>query len=221
MTKRAKIAVVDFSVGNLFSVQRACEIGGAEAVITASPEEVRAADGVILPGVGAFDAAMTALNASGLSDALRETVAEGKPVLGICLGLQLLMDESSEFGRHKGFGFIPGRVERLPEKDGAETIKVPHIGWNRVKQAAPGRFAGTPLEALRDGGHMYFVHSYFVVPEDPATVVSRTRYGGVEFASSLSRGNIFACQFHPERSGPEGLAIYRNWLSGVKETIIR
>lgn len=219
MTSRAKIAIVDFSVGNLFSVQRACEIGGADAIITASPEQVRAADGVILPGVGAFDAAMTALHSSGLSAALRDTVVKGKPLLGVCLGLQLLMDESTEFGRHKGFGFIPGRVERLPNTDGGAPLKVPHIGWNRVRQSAPGSFGGTPLEGLSDGASMYFVHSFFVAPKDPVTIVSRTRYGSAEFASSLSHGNIFACQFHPERSGPEGLKIYRNWLSCVKETI--
>jgi glutamine amidotransferase len=213
MPERPRVAVVDFGLGNIFSVLRACEIAGAAARITSSPAEVLAADGVILPGVGAFRDAMAALDAAGLSDALRSAAKEDKPLFGVCLGLQLLMDESSEFGRHKGLGIIPGRVVRFPERDGADVLKVPHIGWSKVRAAAPERFKETPLASLPDGVRMYFVHSYYVEPAEPSLAVSRSQYGSTDFCSSLASGRIFACQFHPERSGPNGLAVYKNWIS--------
>ena len=221
MPERPRVAIVDFGLGNLFSVLRACEEAGAEASTTASPSDLAAADGVVLPGVGAFGDAMKALDAAGLSRALKAAVAGGKPLLGICLGMQLLMEESSEFERHEGLGLIPGRVVRFPKTADGEPLKVPHVGWSRLHAAAPGRFRGTPLDGLPEGAYMYFVHSYYVEPADPSVAVSRSRYASVDFCSSLARENVFACQFHPERSGPEGLRVYRSWLSRLAEAARR
>ena len=221
MPERRRVAIVDFGLGNLFSVLRACEEAGAKAAITSAPADVAAADGIVLPGVGAFGDAMKALDASGMAKALKAAVSGGKPLLGICLGMQLLMEESSEFGRHEGLGLIPGRVVRFPETTDGEPLKVPHIGWSRLITGSPTRFAKTPLEGLADGAYMYFVHSYYVAPADPAVVVSRSRYASVEFCSSLAWGSVVACQFHPERSGPDGIRIYRNWISRLPEVAHR
>ena len=210
--RHPKVAIVDYGMGNLFSVQLACERAGARVEITSSPQVVDAADSVVLPGVGAFSDAMTALRESGMVDALRAAAESGKPLLGICLGLQLLMTESFEFGYHRGLGLIEGSVvplERPVEAGGPH--KVPHVGWNQMWAAHPSTWKGTPLEGIPNGAFMYFVHSYYVVPAAPTVVASVTRYGSTEFCSSLRRDNIFGCQFHPERSGPLGLEIYRNF----------
>jgi len=211
------VAIVDYGLGNLFSVQRACEHAGLSASITPDPERVRRADGVVLPGVGAFGDAMDTLRRRGLVQALREASASQKPLMGVCLGIQLLMSESSEFGRHEGLGILKGRVVRFEgPREGERILKVPQVCWNEVR-ARPGvSWAGTPLEGLNDGEHLYFVHSFFVQPEDASVILTTTRYGHVEFCSSVLRGNLFACQFHPERSGPTGLAVYRNWAAIVK-----
>ena len=204
-----KAAIVDFGMGNLYSVQQACRHAGLEAAITGDPKAVAAADGVILPGVGAFADAIGALEKTGLASAIRDGVAAGKPLLGICLGMQLLMTESHEFGRHAGLGLIPGQV--LPLESPDPSYKIPQVGWNRVKAAAS--WAGTPLEGVSDGAYMYFVHSYRVVCELPEAVVATTRYGKIDFCSSLARGSVFACQYHPERSGPRGVAMYGAWAA--------
>lgn len=210
----ASVAIVDYGLGNLYSVQRACDHVGLRATITNDPDAVRRADGIILPGVGAFGDAMSTLRANGMVEVLREAIAADRPFMGICLGVQLLMSESHEFGQHEGLGIIAGDVVRFDAPrdlvDGRERVlKVPEVCWNRV--AATRSWAGTPLSVMRDGQHMYFVHSYYVRPADPSVVLSTTRYGDVEYCSSIARGNLFACQFHPERSGAEGLAIYRAW----------
>jgi glutamine amidotransferase len=219
-----RVAIVDFGMGNLYSVQRACAHAGLSAQITGSPEEVLAASGVILPGVGAMPHAMRALDASGLSAALRETVARGTPLFGVCLGMQLLMTEGSEFGPHAGLGLVPGVVRKFEglQRDGT-SLKVPHIGWNQVKRRASAEgdpWAGTPLEMTADGEYMYFVHSYYVVPEDPAVQIARTRYGDVEFCSALTAGSVYGCQFHPERSGPQGLRLYQRVARLVADRLI-
>jgi glutamine amidotransferase len=156
--------------------------------------------------------AMQTLDSSGMSDALREVVARGTPLFGICLGMQLLMTEGSEFGRHAGLGLVPGVVRKFEgtQRDGSE-VKVPHIGWNQVwrRESSEDPWPNTPLEMTLDGEYMYFVHSYYVVPEDPTVQIARTRYGDVEFCSALGVGSIYGCQFHPERSGPQGLRMYR------------
>jgi len=215
-TSSPRVAIVDYGMGNLYSVQRACEHVGLESSITTSPDDVRAMDGVILPGVGSMPDAMRVLETTGLADAIREVVERGTPFLGVCLGLQLLMTDGSEFGAHSGLGIIPGRVERLAGHDeqGAP-LKVPHIGWNAVNRVA-GRensWADTPLDGVPDRTLMYFVHSYRVIPADPAVSIATTQYGDIEFCSAIAHDRIFACQFHPERSGPDGLGLYARFAA--------
>jgi glutamine amidotransferase len=209
-------------LGNLFSVKQACEYAGLRAIITSSRQEIMAADGVILPGVGAFGDAMETLAKLDLVSVLRDLAASPKPLVGICLGMQLLMTESHEFGRRRGLGIIEGEVVRLEvAADGPRTLKVPQVGWNRIYAVGLGDQRDGPgpndtlwksplLEGLADGEYQYFVHSFYPRPVDPSVAVSTTRYGPTEFCSSLRLGNVFACQFHPERSGPMGLHIYRN-----------
>lgn len=221
--KNPRVAVVDYGMGNLFSVRHACQQVGLRASITSSPREIASADAVILPGVGAFGDAMETLRGLDLVGPLRDVAASSKPLVGICLGMQLLMSESFEFGRHPGLAIIPGTVVRIENAVGPNgVLKVPHVCWNRLYRAAG---AGDPwqdslLGGLPDGVFMYFVHSYHVKPEMETVVIATTRYGHVEFCSAIRYGNIFACQCHPERSGPEGLRVYSNLASllGVGNT---
>ncbi len=209
-------AIVDYGMGNLYSVQLACASVGLEAEITSDPAKVAAARGVILPGVGAFGTAMDVLNRSGLGEALLGAVRSGKPVFGICLGLQLLMGESFEFGRHRGLGVIDGSVVRFESPLGRfGVLKVPQVGWEQVQPASPDAWDRSLLSGVPTGTFMYFVHSYHVVVADPALVVATSQYGHIKYCSALRRGNVFACQFHPERSGPTGLRVYRNFADAL------
>jgi glutamine amidotransferase len=220
---RASVAIVDYGLGNLFSVRQACDHTGMRGFLTSTAEEIMSADVVILPGIGAFGDAMEALGRLDLVEPLREVAASGKPLVGICLGLQLLMEESHEFGLHKGLGILQGDVVFFdgPAESG-RPLKVPQVGWNRIfrpatEGASPADvWENSPLQGLADGEFMYFVHSFYVRPIDSSLVLSSSRYGDVQFCSSLEAGNIFACQFHPEKSGPEGLRIYRSVASTVK-----
>ena len=207
-----QVAIVDFGLGNLFSVAQACQAVGLHSTITPDRRVIEQADAVILPGVGAFGDAMQTLRRLDLVGLLRDTPARGVPLIGICLGVQLLMTESHEFGRHEGLGLIGGEVVPLKDpREGGRRLKVPQVGWNRIHAAGGvGRWSGTPLDGLPDDTFMYFVHSFVVVPEDRSVVRSTTTYGDIEFCSSVSSGRIFACQFHPERSGPRGLQVYEN-----------
>lgn len=203
-----EIAVVDYGMGNLRSVHKALEAVGAPAVVTRDPARVRDARAVVLPGVGAFQDCMANLEAFRLLDVVRDKALSGSPFLGICLGYQLLFDEGEEFGVHPGLGVLRGRVVRFPHdltRDG-ERLKVPHMGWNRIRKdkAVPA------LAEVPDGSFVYFVHSFYPVPEDPAVVATTTDYG-FPFASSVARGNLFACQFHPEKSQKVGLALLRGF----------
>lgn len=205
------VAVVDYGMGNLYNVARACAHVGLRAAITADPRRVRDADLAILPGVGAMPDAMAELDRSGLSDALRSRVVSNRPLVGVCLGLQLLMSAGTEFEDHSGLGIVAGRVVRFPNTDrDGESLRVPHIGWSAVHRPVgrPGAWNRSPLAGLRDGVLQYFVHSYYVVPDDQSAVIGASRYGGIEFCSALAVGSVFACQFHPERSGVDGLALY-------------
>jgi glutamine amidotransferase len=195
------IAIVDYGLGNLKSVKSALDRLGEEAEVTSDAAEIRSADGVIFPGVGAFWRAMENLRELGLVDTMREIAGSGRPFLGICLGLQLLFTESSEHGRHWGLDIIPGSVARF-----AVELKVPHMGWNEVEQENP-----SPLfEGIRDRSFFYFAHSYFVQPDDPAVVVGATDYGH-PFTSAAQKGRVFGVQFHPEKSGPTGLRMLENF----------
>jgi glutamine amidotransferase len=196
------IAIVDYGMGNLRSVERALAAVGARARVTADPEEVAIAERLVVPGVGAFGDAMAELARRGLLGPLREAIARGKPYLGICLGMQILFEESEEFGPHPGLGLLPGRVVRFS----SEALRVPHLGWNRVNR----RGAHPVLADVPDRSFFYFVHSYYVAPSDPGVVATTTPYGE-EFASSVARGALFACQFHPEKSQSVGLALLRGF----------
>lgn len=226
--KRVKVAIVDHGLGNLFSVKQACEHAGMQASITSSQQAILRADAVILPGVGAFGNAMDALKRLDLISPLKEVAASQKPLIGICLGMQLLMTESSEFGRHRGLGIIEGSAVRFENPVGPSgKLKVPQIGWDRIfrpkgVEVSPNcdndrdPWLGSPLEGLSDGEFMYFVHSFYAKPEDDNLILSTSRYGNVEFCSSLKYRNIFAFQFHPERSGLQGLKIYSSLRSVIQ-----
>jgi glutamine amidotransferase len=199
------LVIVDYGIGNLRSVQKALERVGATALVTSDPAALDAADGVVLPGVGAFGDGMAHLRRRGLVEPVLRQVDSSKPLLGICLGMQLLFDESEEMGRHQGLGLLPGRVLRFPEGD----LKVPHIGWNQLQQASrrPGMAL---LEGIAEGAHAYFVHSYYVAPEEPGDILATTNYG-LDFASVVGRGRIFGAQFHPEKSQDVGLRLLENF----------
>jgi glutamine amidotransferase len=212
------VAIVDYGLGNLYSVRRACLHAGLDAVVTSSRAEVAAAQAIILPGVGAFGDAMATIGRLDLAGPLRDAAAGGKPLLGICLGVQLLMSYSEEFGAHEGLGIIKGGVKRFDgPREGERALKVPEVCWNGIRRpgspAGADPWAGTPLEDQKDGEPMYFVHSYCVQPEDPRVILSVTRYGHIEFCSGVRLGDLFAFQFHPERSGREGLKVYHAWAN--------
>ncbi|MCU0962612.1 MAG: imidazole glycerol phosphate synthase subunit HisH [Pirellulaceae bacterium] len=193
------IVIVDYGMGNLRSVQKACERVGASAQISRDPERLLQADQVILPGVGAFPDAMAELQRCGLVDPLRACIDRGTPFLGICLGLQLLFEVSTEGGTSHGLGVIPGSVVRF---DLPRAYKVPHMGWNQVQV----RRRAPILAGIEDGEYFYFVHSYYVAPHDEAVVALETDYGG-PFCSMVWRDNVFATQFHPEKSQRAGLRL--------------
>jgi glutamine amidotransferase len=197
------IAIIDYGMGNLRSVQKGFERVGHQAVVTSDPAVVAQADKVVLPGVGAFEDAMAELRARGMVRPVLAAIDAGKPFLGICLGLQLLFDVGYENGRHEGLGVLRGEVLRfeLPRD-----FSVPHMGWNQleIRRRPPA------LEGLAEGTFVYFVHSYYVVPQDPAVVATETDYGG-RFCSSIWRENVFATQFHPEKSQADGLRILKNF----------
>lgn len=209
-----QVVIVDYQLGNLYNVLRVCQHVGLAACVSSSPEDITAAAALILPGVGAFGDAMAFLHQSGLESALRSFALSGRPFLGICLGMQLLMSESYEFGRHHGLGLVPGPVVRFAES----RVKVPQVGWNRIRRPKnQDAWRGTLLDGLEAGEYMYFVHSYYAVPEDPSVVLSTTRYGETEFCSSLQLGNVVGCQFHAERSGLLGVSIYRNFAAWISQ----
>lgn len=199
----AEIAVIDYGMGNLRSVEKGFEKVGHRAVVTSDPARVAAAAKVVLPGVGAFEDAMAELRRLGLVRPVLDAIDSGKPFLGICLGLQLLFDVSYENGRHPGLGVFPGEVVRF---DLPEQYAVPHMGWNQlsIRRAAP------VLTGIAEGTYFYFVHSYYVVPKDPQVIAAETDYGG-QFCSMIWRGNVFATQFHPEKSQADGLRILKNF----------
>ncbi len=206
------ITIVDYGVGNLRSVQKALELVGAAAVVSGDPEALAAARGLVLPGVGAFGDGMANLALRGLLEPVRRHVSAHKPLLGICLGMQLLFEESEEMGRHRGLGFLPGRVVRFPEGE----LKVPHVGWNRVHHAGLASRPGRLLAGIPGGAHAYFVHSYYALPGDPGDVLATTEYG-LRFASVVGRGGIWGAQFHPEKSQEVGLRLLANFAALVAE----
>jgi imidazole glycerol-phosphate synthase subunit HisH len=199
-----RVAVCDYGVGNLRSVERALSVAGAEPVVSCDPAVIVACDGVVLPGVGAFSVAARALRDTGLGEAVRELALRERPVLGVCLGHQLLFESSDEGHGADGLALLQGRVVHVPATDG---LKVPHMGWNTITTI---RESGL-LEGIASGSYMYFVHSYVAVPELDDTVAV-VEYGGV-LAAAAERGNVMGTQFHPEKSGDAGLRVYSNFVS--------
>ncbi len=211
-----EITVIDFGVGNLLSVQRGLEHCGARVEITSDPARVRASSRVVLPGVGAFSNAMKALHELQLVDAVQEIAKRGTPLLGICLGMQMLMDESEEFGITPGLGLIPGRVVPVPAvtTDGLPQ-KIPHIGWNGLIPAEGHTLWNCSLmDDVHPGDAVYFVHSFMAVPTDQAHRSADCLYGGNRVAGVIQSRNVTGCQFHPEKSGPVGLSILRRFCNG-------
>lgn len=201
------IAIIDYGMGNLRSVYKGFEKVGVPAVVAASPEQLDEADGVVLPGVGAFADAMNNLRQTGMDAAVHRAVAAGKPFLGICLGQQLLFETGEEWGITKGLGIFPGRVRRLPEG-----VKIPHMGWNQLNIQRPDPL----LEGIPAGASFYFVHSYYVDPARQELALALTDYG-VNFASVVGKGKVYGIQFHPEKSSALGLRILENFGRVVED----
>lgn len=199
------IAVIDYRAGNLTSVRLALEGLGVDALVTDAPDEVRSADRVIFPGVGAAGSAMENLRELGLVESIRDVVAAGKPFLGICIGTQLALEFSEEDGGTPCIGLLPGRVEKF--RPSSPFDKVPQMGWNAVSF----RREHPVLAGIDDGSEFYFVHSYYPAPADPGVIIGETDYAGVTFASALARDNLIATQFHPEKSGKVGLKLLENF----------
>ena len=202
-----KLVVVDYESGNLRSVSRALESWGVTPQVTGDPSDLEAADAVVLPGVGSGPAAMKALEQRGLVEPLRQFADSGRPFLGICLGLQLLLDWTDEDGGAPCLGIVPGRVKRLPEPGDGPTLKIPHMGWNNVDLSK----THPALEGIDSGSYFYFVHSFYADPSEKPGVLGTTVYG-LPFCSVYAKENIVATQFHPEKSGTVGLRIYRNFV---------
>ena len=199
------ITIVDYGMGNLRSVQKAFEHLGCSATIAGSPDQIAAADRLVVPGVGAFRDAAAEINKQGFADPIREHIASGKPFLGICLGLHLLFDVSYEDGEYQGLGIVPGSVVRF---DDQPDLKVPHMGWNLLDRSGPA----TLLQGIPEDAHFYFVHSFYVSPDEESVVAGRTTHGN-QFASMIERDNLFATQFHPEKSQQAGLKLLSNFAA--------
>lgn len=202
------IAVIDYDAGNIKSVEKALLYLGQDVTVTRDPGTILSAEGVILPGVGAFGDAMEKLYAYGLVPIIRQCVQENKPFLGICLGLQLLFESSEESPGVEGLGILKGRVLRLPGESG---LKIPHIGWNDLRFPNFGRL----FQGIQEGAYVYFVHSYYLKAEEESIVTATTEYGTCVHAS-VEQGNVFACQFHPEKSSDAGMQILRNFIGITK-----
>lgn len=211
MKKNKKVVIIDYRLGNLFSVNQACKNVGMNVVISSDPNELINADGLILPGVGAFKVAMDNLKKLGLDKIIIDKVKCGTPIFGICLGLQLLFSNSFEFENSSGLDLIEGKVVKFPNVFDSQKIRVPHISWSNIyfkNKTRKGYLAN-----IDEGAYMYFVHSFHVIPSQVDTILTTSNYMGINFCSSISYNNIFATQFHPEKSGELGLRVYFNWAN--------
>ncbi|MDP3698726.1 MAG: imidazole glycerol phosphate synthase subunit HisH [Nanoarchaeota archaeon] len=201
------ISIIDYGVGNIMSVISAFEKIGAQVKIVCASWEVKEATHLVLPGVGAYGEGMAQLEKRGLASAIKEYVASGKPLLGICLGAQLLLSESEEFGRHQGLDIVKGKVVgfKKPQEVAVKGYRVPHVVWNTLTPASSLAWSNTILGDTPLNTKVYFIHSYYLVPDDQGTVLATTEYGGQKFCAVFKKGNIYGCQFHPEKSGEFGL----------------
>lgn len=208
------VTVVDYDIGNLYSVQRAFETVGGHVTLTSDPNRIAQSERVVLPGVGAFADCMKGLRERGLADVVRDYARSGKPLLGICVGMQMLVSASEEFGTHEGLGIIPGRVRAVPNQDIQQRPhNIPHIGWSALHGPQDRTWAGTPLEGTAAGSFVYLVHSYAVEPEFESDRLADCVYGGHRICAAIGRGRVFGTQFHPEKSGPAGLAMLSRFLA--------
>ncbi len=211
---KPRVTIVDYGVGNLFSVRGALEYCDAQPQFSSSPQAIENADRLLLPGVGAFADSMADMRDCNLVEPVLRFAETGRPLLGICLGMQMLMEESEEFGRHEGLGVVKGRVVPIPP-NGADgkPHRIPHVGWNELRSSSPGTWDGTLLKDLQEGDSVYFVHSFMAVPEVPGHRVADCHYHGQKICAVLQRDNVFGCQFHPEKSGEVGIQILRNFIA--------
>jgi glutamine amidotransferase len=202
-----KVSIIDYEGGNLFSVIQACKSIGLDATLTSDYNKILKSDGLILPGVGSFPYAMNMLKKKNLINPIKDFISSNKPFMGICLGFQLLFSRSEEFENCEGLDVVKGTVRKFDFQD--KNIKVPQIGWNKIYNGIGWK--NSPIENLKQQEYMYFVHSYYVDPFDKKNILSYTKYEGFEYCSSIKKSNIFATQFHPEKSGIEGIKIYKKW----------
>ena len=210
MMDNNRVAIIDYGLCNLFSVVNACRYVGLEPVISSDHNEIMSCGGAILPGVGAFGEAMVRIRHKNLDKTIYEFVKSKKPFMGVCLGLQLLFDRSEEFGEFEGLGIIPGQVKKIPSKYG----KVPYIGWNTI-EISKSNLSREIINAVDQNEFMYFIHSYYVVPKNHQDILTSTHYGDLRYCSSISRDNIWAFQFHPEKSGEAGMRIYQQFKTSI------
>lgn len=206
----SRVTVVDYGLGNLHSVAKAFRRLGAEVEVSSDPARVSAAERLVLPGVGAFADGVRGLTERGLFDSVRDFPRSGRPFLGICLGMQLLLTESEEFGHHRGLGLVPGRVRLIPVQPG---LKVPQIGWNRIAPRSGATWDGTVLRSVQAGQMVYFIHSYAAEPESDGHRLAESRYGALPICAAIRSDNVVGCQFHPEKSGEVGLSILSGFLA--------
>jgi len=212
----AKVCVIDYGIGNVFSVCNALAQAGADASLTRDRAEILAADRIILPGVGAFKRAMEALNELGLSDTLKSFHQLDRPFLGICIGMQVMMETSEEFGLHEGLGFFKGKVSRINATDpSGKMVRVPHISWAPLSRPSETvRWENTPLNSVEEGQQtFYYVHSYHCLPNDRSTILAESNYEGQNITASIRKNNTFGLQFHPERSGKIGHQVLREFIN--------
>jgi glutamine amidotransferase len=208
-----KVVIIDYGLGNIFSINQACNKVGINTIVTSEISLIENADAIILPGVGAFGDAMKNLEQLNLINTIKNFAKSGKPFLGICLGMQLLFSKSEEFGRHIGLGLVEGEIKKFNfNNTEGNLIKIPQIQWNQIYFKNNDSWNITSLSGIRNNSYMYFVHSYYAKPQDENIILSYTKYADFEYCSAIKKGNITGLQFHPEKSGEIGINIFKNWL---------
>jgi glutamine amidotransferase len=211
---KPQVTIIDYGMGNLYSVGRAFEVCGADVFFASNAEHIAAASYLVLPGVGAFESGMAGLHERNLVEPIREHAGKGRPLMGICLGMQMFASVSEEFGEHKGLDLIPGRVRALPQTSiSGGVLKIPHIGWAELYKTPGAKWSQTSLKSLQEGDSVYLVHSFAVHPDNPSHQLAFSHFGGHSVSTVVGRDAVIGCQFHPEKSGQVGLKIITNFLT--------